>query len=728
MAAQKAFLNNFSVKLANNRKLFIISCVLSIFGMPMMVLGKVLEIYELEQIKINPEIYQYTGYEYYSIISVAAMIILLATVIITAFNIFHYLYSRPLVDMVYALPVTSGQRFTGDYLAGLLTFSVPYIVSLIPSLIINAVAESSIPYWASSEFQNSISSLSLIMQAYICVFLIMLMLYTTTVLVLTFCGSIVESIGYTVIINSLVPLVIVILSMFVEYSVYGSSGGISVSHLLKYTTVIGGLAIMYSAVVDLINDTNLEYIYDIISVKWALAYLVISAAVFFLAYFLYKKRKAEDVTKPFVFKAVYYILIGCICFCMSSGIVISFASENSGISGCIPWVISSIIVFFILDTIQNRGFKKFGQGILKYLAMTGGSILVFMIIYHTNGFGAAFYVPKTENVKSVFVSYRDISGVYTDLSTENNEDISEITDIHSEIVQKYSEFLDTKPSMYDRLNYTPANSTNYITITYNMRSGRSVSRSYRINNDQYIEICTIGCTNQKNIDYITDNLKNYYENYSKYDNPYNFYIYDRFGNDFERNISSKDFNNLLQAYEKDLKNASADDIMHEAETYCTIYSSTPVLTTFENTIECLENLGMKITDEKSAERLNDYPFSQTNTVSNIFSDMSVSEGRYIFPDMSLENSVTQSENSYSINLKNKHQKLFIEMLVHAQPFYVTDDHNAMIIIYNGQSYVLPAEYRSYGENFLKSLDSGDYSHYDNSNDYTYFEDYYDYSF
>ena len=94
MAAQKAFLNNFSVKLANNKKLFIISCVLSIFGMPMMVLGKVLEIYELEQSKINPEIYQYTGYEYYSLISVAAMVILLAVVIITAFNIFHYLYVR----------------------------------------------------------------------------------------------------------------------------------------------------------------------------------------------------------------------------------------------------------------------------------------------------------------------------------------------------------------------------------------------------------------------------------------------------------------------------------------------------------------------------------------------------------------------------------------------------------------------------------------------------------
>lgn len=728
MAAQKAFLNNFSVKLANNKKLFIISCVLSIFGMPMMVLGKVLEIYELEQSKINPEIYQYTGYEYYSLISVAAMVILLAVVIITAFNIFHYLYSRPLVDMVYALPVTSGQRFAGDYLAGLLTFSVPYIVSVIPSLIINAVAESSIPYWASSEFQNSISSLSLIMQAYICVFLIMLLLYTTTVLVLTFCGSMVESIGYTVIINSVVPLVMVILSMFFEYSVYGSSGGISVSHLLKCTTVIGGLAIMYSLIVDILNSTNLEYIYDIISVKWVIAYLVISAAVFFLAYFLYKKRKAEDVTKPFVFKAVYYILVGCICFCMSSGMVISFSSENSGIGSCIPWIISSIIVFFILDTIQNRGFKKFGQGILKYLAMTGGSILVFMIIYWTNGFGTAFYIPKAESVKSVFVSYRDISGTYIDLSTENNEDISEITDIHSEIIQQYSEFLDTKPSMYDRFNYTPANSTNYITITYNMRSGRSVSRSYRINNDQYIEICTIGCTNQKNIDYTTDNLKDCYENYSKYENPYNFYIYDRFGNDFERNISSKDLNNLLQAYEKDLKNASADDIMHEAETYCTIYNSAPVLTTFKNTIECLENLGLKITDEKSMERLNDFPFSQTNTISNIFSDMSVSESKYIYPDMSIEDSVAKSDYSYSINLKNKHQKLFIEMLIHAQPFYVTDDHNAMLITYNGQSYVLPAEYRSYGENFLKSLDSGDYSRYYTGNDYDYSDDYYDYRF
>lgn len=711
MAAQKAFLNNFSVRLAGSKKLFIISCVLSIFGMPMTVLGKVLEIYERERNKFSPESY-YTGYEYYLLISVAAMVILLAVVIITAFSIFHYLYSRPLVDMVYALPVTSGQRFTGDYLAGLLTFSAPYIVSIIPSLIINAVAKSAVPYWASSAFQGETGSTSLIIQAYVCVFLIMLMLYTTTVLVLTFCGSIIESIGYTVIINSIIPLVAVISFIFVEYSVYGSSGNGSAFVFLKYTTIIGGLGIMYSFVSEIFGSTTLEYVYDIISAKWTAVYLLITAAVFVLSYLLYKRRKAEDVTKPFVFKAVYYILVTCICFCMASGMVWSYASDNARFSNCIPWIISSMIVFFILDTMQNRGFKKFGQGILKYIAMTGGSVIVFIMIFNTNGFGAALYVPKAESVKSVTVSYRDISDTYTDLRTENTDEISEITAMHDNIVQQYREFLDTKPSMYKKINYRPEYRNFNIIITYNLRSGRTVSRCYYIDNDSYITINRIGCTNQLHNDSLINDLKDRFENYSKeYNTSYNLFINDRFDNDYNRTIKSSDFDKIIEAYKKDLENASADDIMYQAETYCTIYHTVPVLTTFKNTISCLENLGIKITDEKSMERLNDYPFSQMGITATIYSDINFTDSKYIFADMNIKD----EEEAYDINLQNKHQEMFIEMLVHAQPLYVTDNKNAMIINYNGRSYVLPSEYRSYGERFLKSLDSDDYSKYNNYN-------------
>lgn len=717
MASQKAFLNNFSVRLAGSKKLFIISCVLSIFGMPMTVLGKVLEIYENERNKFSYE-YYYSGHEFYSMISVAAMVILLAVVIITAFSIFHYLYSRPLVDMVYALPVTSGQRFAGDYLAGLLTFSVPYIVSIIPSLIINAVAESAIPYWTSSAFQGETGSTSLIIQAYVCVFLIMLMLYTTTVLVLTFCGSIIESIGYTVIINSVIPLVAIVSFMFVEYSVYGSSGNVSVLGFLKYTTVMGGLGIMYSFILDIFNDTTLEYIYDIVSAKWIIIYLLITAAVFVLSYLLYKKRKAEDVTKPFVFRAVYYILVTCICFCITSGMMLSYAaSDNTRFSSCIPWIISGMIIFFILDTIQNRGFRKFGQGILKYIAMTGGSVLVFMIIFNTNGFGAALYVPKAENVKSATVSYCDISDTYTDLRTENTDEISEITDIHDNIVQQYSEFLDTKPSMYEKINYRPEYRNFHITITYNLRSGRTVSRSYYIDNDSYITINRIGCTNQLHNDSLINDLKDRFENYSEeYNTSYNLFINDRFDNDYSRTIKSSDFDKIIEAYKKDLENASADDIMYQAETYCIIYNTVPVLTTFKNTISCLENLGIRITDEKSMEGLNDYPFSQTGMTATIYSDISLADGKYIFADMNIKEAEV-----YKINLKNKHQEMFTEMLIHAQPSYVTDNKEAIIIHYNGRSYVLPAEYKNYGELFLKSLDSDDYNNY---NDYNYDTDYY----
>ena len=51
--------------------------------------------------------------------------------------------------------------------------------------------------------------------------------------------------------------------------------------------------------------------------KWVLFFLGATALYFLLTMFLYNRRKAEDVSKPYVFKLLYYIVVTVISMAIS---------------------------------------------------------------------------------------------------------------------------------------------------------------------------------------------------------------------------------------------------------------------------------------------------------------------------------------------------------------------------------------------------------------------------
>lgn len=716
MAAQKTtngFITNLKIKLQSNKKLFIISCVVSLLGIPMFILGKVFEIYKTAQEKLGIYDYSYDA-ELYYIIAIAAMCILLIIVLISSFNMFHYLYNRPMVDVIYALPITTKQRFFSDYLAGLLTFAVPYIVSSVIALIINGIAFTTLPDWASTTFQSDIGSTSLILQACVCVLLIMLMLYTLSVLVLTCCGSIVESIGYNIIINAIIPIVSVIIFTFVETAAYGLRTSFTTTDFLEKTTVVGGLKIMYQLISSVMIENSLssEFIYSDITLKWAVCYILLTAVIFGIAYFLYKKRKAEDVTKPFAFKAVYYIFMTCICFCMSAGIIMTSIYGKS-FSTSIPWIIFSIVIFFILDTIQNRGFKKIKTGIIKYIAMTGSSLLLLMIIIWTNGFGSSFNVPSAEKVEKITLDYtidlfskdfyRKDSLVLTD-----TDEIKQIIDTHQYIVDDYQEFLDTKPELSERVNYTPTDYADYIEIMYTLKSGKEVLRAYNVGDDVFMQLKELYLSDA-NISNIISDLKEYFPENDRKENKF-ISVFDKFEYDFGIYMSKENYNQLLSAYEQDLKNADINDIINESETYCYIYNYA-VLKSYTNTINYLNEIGVKITEEDSAEELEKYNFEQINidTVITMNPSEIAKHHNSAFVSTTMEcNYYDFNESAYNITLSNEYKEKFIEILLKSEPSYLTEDMNCVFIAFNGYNYILPSEYRNLAEEFISSLDKDNY--------------------
>lgn len=725
-----AFASNFWIKLTANKKLFIVSCIVNLLGIPLFVFAKVLNV-KADSISSNS--IDDLDYSCYYFISIASMFVLLAIVVISAFSIFNYLYSKPMVDVIYSLPITVNQRFFSDYLAGLAVTGIPYIASMIISLIINGISFAAVPAWASSQVQGDTGSTAVVFQGYLYVFLLMLMLYTITVLVLTFCGSIIEGIGYTVILNAVVPIVMFVLFAFMSECVYGMSTPFPEFDIFRYAVSLGGLIVSAEFVGSVMELSSFDSVNLAHCALWAVIYFLITAVIFGISYLFYRKRKAEDVTKPFVFKAVYYVIMTCICFCMSAAVVIfsiMSSSECVRISSGIPWIIAGAVLFFILDTIQNRGFKKFGSGVIKYIAMTGGSVLLLMIMVWTDGFGSTYKIPDIDDIESVDIYGSSMlgGGRTININIKTPENIETVIEVHKDAVNDYKEFVASKPNAAKRISYSPDEaSQEYFEVIYNLKSGRTLKREYDIDCNSSYKINSL-YLEESNIDAIIKNLRYNYSDEVYKDKEYvNPDISDKLGNYINISLGRDKISNLISVYEKDLRSADIDNVMNEAETYC-FFDGYAVLTSYKNTVDYLKEIGIKITESDIVNSITDLI---TDNRADIFMDSSVvaeyAGTDFIAPFVICPPYNNPDDSFYNVTLDYRNKRAFAEMFVHAEPCYVTKNLNAVQILFNGNRYILPEKYRNYAENFIKSLDESEYVIY-NQEYYNKNKDIYDYDY
>lgn len=704
MAAQtlsdknNAFRNNFFIKLKSNKKLLIISSILSLLGIPVFVIAKIIEFRENEaRIQTIDMAYSYypetSGYYYF--LSILSMCILLVVVLVTAFNTFQYMYNKPMVDVIFSLPITVNQRFFSDLLAGMATFSVPFIISAVPSFIINAIGFSACKSWA--EFQGEMSSTEFLLRAYVIILFTMIMLYATAVLILSICGSIFESILYTVIFNTIVPIVIAAVYAMIEMCVYGINCADYLADMLMYTTFIGGLAYIGMVTMDVPYTEKIDLIeFYMPLAKWLTVYIIVTFAILCAAYFLYRKRKAEDVAKPFVFRFAYYVIITAVCFCMMCGMFATILSYD-GISTCIPWIIMTMIIFFIFDTIQNRGFKKFLVGIPKFIAMTGGSCLVIYSFIATNGFGTAYYVPSADSVKQVSIEYEDRLLVKntnwdSDATLDEAEDIQLVADIHRNIVDRYKEYYKTHSIFRDDMlnDYNKR-----ILITYTLKSGKKVSREYWAMSDKEALSLQKFANNEQNISNIMKQINTEVEHYQE--NKNYALLCDKFYN-MTLNTKNLDYKKLAECYEKDLRNMDINYISETPKTLAYICSRFAVYDSFSETVSYLNSVGITFAEDDMMRYVTSNASFYSEQI-QVFTDTAdiIAEDGYIstingFYSGDYKKGLDSRIKQYYINDAVMEQ--VINILIHAEPAYKTSDKDAVFILYQNSLYILPSEYRA----------------------------------
>ncbi len=487
-------LHNWKQNVKDNKKLSVIFTVLHMIAAPAVMLALIISIYS------SNWYYDIEGIEIIAVIATALAGFL---GIFPAVDSFSCLHDKTVVDMKLSLPMTAAQRFVSNFLSGLFTYITPFLSAQVFSLLFalygRIFMEGRTFYRISfDELGNEIRT------PYVCdVFsevlpallkliagglLAMLMLYTVTVLITTCCGSKFESIAYTILINALIPLTVLCVTYSIFDDLYGVDPYLTAYKVIMYTSTAGGVmaAIDWSVGSGdtLLGVSNVAgFSYGV----WAVVYFLIIAALFVFAFFLYRKRRAEQVSKPFVFKLAYYITVTCGVFC-----IVSLALDELGLPATL---ILTAVLYLIFEVVTNRGFKRIWLSIIKYAFTFLGAWAVIVIGVKTEGFGAVYRVPAAASVTSVDIYYE---GYYTDFSNLGNyytnatpivirdkENINTIVSAHSTAIQHYKQHC--KESVIDYTNSIP-----YVplTIKYNLFGGRSFIRQYYALCPEAMEILT----------------------------------------------------------------------------------------------------------------------------------------------------------------------------------------------------------------------------------------------
>lgn len=406
---------------------------------------------------------------------------------------FSCLHKRSVVDMRFSLPLTSVQRFICNYLSGLFSYLAPFFSAQIISLLMCLYG---LIFMDGKTF-SYVDYTGIAVGKYVCDYfgditpvllkliaagtLVMLMLYTISVFISVCCGSRVEAVVYTLLINAVIPATIILTLYSMFDDLYGVDSGAVAEKLTVFTSPAGGI---YAAATWAMNEGDIseDFNYGV----WAAVYFLITAAIGAFALFLYKKRRAEQVSKPFVFKAAYYIIITGTIFCIYSLFYICDIR-------IVPMIIVTAVCYMIFEVAVNRGFKRFWLSIIKYIATVSAAVIIVFVGQKSEGLGAVQRVPSAWTVAYAEITY---SGFYGDfplasyysgngITIREPENIQIIIDAHNALIENYKKNKDN--NFQDSRSYnsywTYSNGLTVdsgIGIRYKLKNGSTIVRSYNM--------------------------------------------------------------------------------------------------------------------------------------------------------------------------------------------------------------------------------------------------------
>lgn len=694
------FKTHFKNTILENKKFLFIVSVLHLIGYPVIA-------FTIRYYSEHPD----NTDENYAIASCIALAIAILSGAIIAISIFNYLYKKSTVDMNLSLPLTTRQRFLSEYFAGLTIYIVPAIIGgLIGTVILLTGKHELMEIVKYTIYIGSV------------VIIGMILYYSLTVLILSCCGSLFETILSTLLINAMIPASIYLLSYtIISNDSFGLSSNSLFLNQIFISSPIGNAAfiIYFFDNVNMYGNVNTN-----LYVHWLIPTLIFTILIVLLSYFLYKKRKAEQVSKPYVYKFIYYAILFFATFCIISIFKVSTGSSDYTAqtnstpidASFFPAVMCSGIVFFIMEIISNRGFKKFWLSILKFAGTITCIYAVLLLCHATNGFGVNKYVPLESAVDNVIIDF-DNTSTYN-LPIRNKHTIHDVVSLHEKVIKEKYEDKNTShkeipESELDQRIKNGALATynrNNISITYYLKNGSILTREYNVSDEQMEQLYASMMTGRDYAEYCYNKLSYSFAFRVENDkNARNIEIYNKINQKISTTkLTVDEFSKLIKAYKNDIENMSADSFYTD-KIIGTIDLEYPIRESFINTLNFLEEYCNISIDDFEVTSLGD------NNAVAIFKDVvQIVTGNY--DEYCYYNSYAQSSKpSYTIlskyislcnnsptsvaeysrdSIVNEivNKKEFIDLLNNASVYYDNDEIGGIIVVNNQILYLSP-EYK-----------------------------------
>ena len=250
----------------------VFSCIFGILGFPLLTAAEALSRYSSDYDSISVPMY---------VISVISIFIIAVLSFITPLVACKHLYTKTSADNILSLPLTTTQRFIGDICAILTSYSLPFIISVGISYISEYAFMFAINKHTDANFR----------EAALFAFFATLEFIALNTAIITCCGRLAEAILYPVAVNIIMPLAITYGGEIAFVHAFGVSGGT--------------IETLQSSIY---NMWPLAFLLNIRNYMGAILWAAIFSVVYFaLAYLGYRKRRAQNIGKPFVFRYSYLI-------------------------------------------------------------------------------------------------------------------------------------------------------------------------------------------------------------------------------------------------------------------------------------------------------------------------------------------------------------------------------------------------------------------------------------
>ncbi len=400
--------------------------------------------------------------------------------IVAALLLFSYLFVARKGNMFHAFPVTRLELFVTNLLSGFLVLAFPIVVTgLVSIAVLSSFSVPSVCILAAVKwmiFELFVSYIGFSLAVFCC--------FIT--------GHAVGAAVYYYVFSLLYVVCKALIYGVIGFLSYGISVGDGLS---GKDMCLSPLAMLFTSRLGPSLDYDMNPLADystpvsmhIEGKGFIIGYLIFFTILFFLSYFIYKKRHVEmagDVLTIGWMKPVYrWIITGVTGFGLGLFFFTLFYeySRRPSIAGYfVTTLVFGIVGFIISEMILEKKFRIFTKKRMIECLAAAACILVVLLIIRFDATQTGKKVPATDEVASVIVDY------YYPMSFETPEEIDTIRNIHQTIIDKRSEyeFLEYDGYPDDQGNRTYVYT--YVNINYELKNGKYISRHYTIPDSEYI--------------------------------------------------------------------------------------------------------------------------------------------------------------------------------------------------------------------------------------------------